>query len=91
MKTLLLFISISLASVCSFASDYLDNVDYLKEVLDQTLPMMEGDYFEDSNDSTLVLNRVRLRMRGKVGLAVPFLAKFEVSPYIELFFVKEDN
>lgn len=72
----------------SFASD---SVDYLKEALDHSLPVLELEHNEDAPTSILSLNRVRFRMRGKVGLGVPFLLKFEVRPYIELFFVKEDD
>ncbi len=44
---------------------------------------------DSAQEVDYVMSKIRLRLRGKVGLEVPFLAKLEIKPFIEFHFTKK--
>lgn len=83
------YIALALVLVSSLslsAKDY-DLSDFLTEELKVLTNNLEDA--DKGNDDTHQLSKVRVRVRGKGGLEVPFLAKFELKPIVEFHFKKK--
>jgi len=74
------------SSLSLSAKDY-DLSDFLTEELKVLTNNLEDA--DKGNDDTHQLSKVRVRVRGKGGLEVPFLAKFELKPIVEFHFKKK--
>lgn len=75
-----------LTSVSLSAKDY-DLSDFLTEELNVITKNLEDS--DKGNDDSHQLSKVRVRVRGKGGLEVPFLAKFELKPIVEFHFKRK--
>jgi len=83
------YIALTLVLISSFS---LSAKDYdLSNFLTEELKVIEAN-LEDAdkgNADSHQLSKVRVRVRGKGGLEVPFLAKFELKPIVEFHFKKK--
>jgi hypothetical protein len=75
-----------ITSVSLSAKDY-DLSDFLTEELKVITQNLEDA--DKGNADSHQLSKVRVRLRGKGGLEVPFLAKFELKPIVEFHFKKK--
>ena len=81
MKSLILVTCLSFFTIRVNAGE-LDR--FFEREVEQLSSNLEAAEF--ANEYAYVLSKMRLRLRGKAALEVPFLAKLEVKPFIEFHF-----
>ncbi|MCO4795056.1 MAG: hypothetical protein KC493_15170 [Bacteriovoracaceae bacterium] len=86
MKKILLTLSILMLTTPSFAGG-LELSNFIKDEL-KVINLNLEDSEKSASDSHQ-LSKVRVRVRGKAGIEVPFLAKFELKPIVEFHFKKK--
>jgi len=74
----------------SWGNAWASNEGFAKEMLGQLNEvgeMVENLQQDDASIASWQMSKIRLRMRAKVGLQVPWLAKLELKPMLELHYV----
>ena len=77
--------------VCLYTSVVFAGGPTLGEFLGQELDALTStesllEKSEMEKETNWILTRIRTRIRPKIGLSIPFLAKLEIKPFVELYF-----
>ena len=58
----------------------------LQEYISEQIEQFESIERDSNQEDSWQLSKIRIRVKAKGGVEVPFLAKFEIKPYIELHY-----